>query len=132
MFRYYLIPFETDPEKMIPNLVSQPKYIKLFGRTATALQPKIVAKEGCIPVTYRQNYYIIRLDKDLPEEYDEIESMPDVIRLDADTEVSKLAAVGVDVTGISDLSARKDKDRTVTKWLTDKETILSEVLLGVG
>ena len=130
MFRYYLIPFETDPAKKIPGCTAQPKYINLFGK-ASSLQPKPVEREGHIVTKYKQNYYIVRMDKELPEDFDEIEKMPDVIRLDASTEISKLISAGIGTTGLIDISPREEKDRAVTKWLTGEERVLSEVLLGI-
>ncbi len=128
MFRYYLIPFETDPAKMRGD--AQPKYLDLLGK-ANGLLPAVVEQIGPTVTEWRQEYYIVRMDRATAEEFEEIEKMTDVISLDVDTEVAKLALVGVDTTGLSDLSSRDEKDNAVTEWLIGEERILSEVLVGI-
>lgn len=127
-FRYYLIPFETDIEKLTADV--QPKYLDLLGK-ANGLIPAILEMDGSTVIRWKQEYYVVRMDRENIADFDEIEKMPDVIKLDTETKVLDLAVVGVDTTGLSDLSAREDKDRAVTKWLIDEEKILSEVLSGI-
>jgi len=122
MIRYYLVPFETDEEKLIAD--AQPMHLDVFGK-ASGLISKPVSKDGSITTAWREEYYIVCVERENVSEYDKIEGLKEVIRLDANTELSELSKKKIDTSLVSN---RDDMDRAVTKWLIDDEKILSEVL----
>jgi len=122
MIRYYLTPFETDEGKMIAD--AQPLYLDIFGK-ANGLIPKSLKQTGSVVTEWLREYYIVRVERKEESEYAEIEKLTDIIRLDANTELSKLTALGIDTSLVAN---RDDMDKVVTKWLIDEERILSEVL----
>ena len=85
--RYYLIPFETDQEKMTYGLKYQPKHMELITTGSQAIQPKLTLTKDRKKIWYR-DYFIIRVPKETEKEYAELESHPDVLRLDKDTELT--------------------------------------------
>ena len=115
---YYLIPFETDKEKIKYKI--QPKYLSELG-TAKGLQPsKIDGK-------WLQNYYVVR---SYSKETDELLlKKPDVIALNANTDKTKLSSLDIDVSKISDISPTYEQvDTAITMWLIGEEKILSNIV----
>ena len=122
MIRYYLIPFETDKEKLTCD--AQPMYLDKLG-LASGLIPKSLKMEGSVVTEWLREYYVVRIERKNSSEYKDIELLPLTIRLDADTELTKLTELGMNT---SLVASRDDMDKVVTKWLIDDEKILSEVL----
>ena len=123
--RYYLIPFETNPSKMIADI--QPKHLELCGE-CKGLISKVVGMNESTITKFLRNYYIVQVPyKDLAE-LAELEKQKDVLRLDKDTKIDDLSAIRVETKNITDLSTRDEKDFAVTKWLIGEEKIISDVL----
>ena len=125
MIRYYLVPFETDKAKLIADV--QPMHLKVFG-VVSGLIPKSVSQSESIVTEWREEHYVVCVECETVNEYTEIEGLTDVVRLDANTELAKLEAKGIDT---SLCVTRDDMDMAVTKWLVDDEKILSEILKPV-
>lgn len=122
MLRYYLVPFETDEAKLIADV--QPMHLDVFG-IASGLIPKALKQSGSVVSEWLREYYVMCVERKNKSDYAEIEKLTDVIRLDANTELSKLSAKGMDM---SSVTSRDDMDRVLTKWLIDDGKILSGIL----
>jgi hypothetical protein len=131
MIRYYLIPFETDKPKLESFGYKKgvaPKYLDLIG-VAGGMQPLPEQyKDGEVSV-WRENYYVVAMERDNASDYTEIESKSDVIRIDSTTDKSTLSGLGMDTAKIKG-DGYIERDKAVTKWLTGEEKILGDSLRG--
>ena len=114
---YYLIPFEDPQTAKDMGYDAVPKYRNLFGRASGMPSTEISIKK------WLQRYYIVALggDSDLKT----LEEKQDILRLDGDTDVQKLANLGIDVSGIIS-TGYEQRDKAVTKWLIGEEKILNQ------
>lgn len=123
MAKYYIVPFETNEEKMICDF--QPKYLAELTGKIRGVQPIITNKIGSKAVAWREEYYIIVTSSILNQKL--LEACMDVIRVDKDTLKEDLENLDIpnDDIPVELTPDRRDKvDKSVTKWLINEERIL--------
>lgn len=115
MARYYLIPNETDKEKM-REMERCPKYVDLLG-TARGITDwnKTTGKE----------YYIIVIEND-KQDMSKLEKQSDIKKIDT----TFLTKTSIESLGVSILSANPSQDdleKLLIKWLTGDEKTLRTI-----
>ena len=115
-YRYYLIPFEPD-EKKLTGVRIQPKYLSMFPSEAKGV---IATNEG-----NAIDYYAVRIGFENNIFFDDIEAKNDVLRIDENTDTSKLIELGVE--NVSELSSQAEKERAIFVWLTGEDKELKDL-----
>lgn len=126
--KYYLIPFETDPDKM-KGYDSCPKYLDEFIHGCNCLQPLVTEKNGSTDIAWRQKYYLVCVKSVICQLL--VEMHKDVIFINKDTLKADLEKINIAVDKIPDsiTPTRRDAvDKSVTKWLINEEKVLSDIL----
>lgn len=108
--RLYIIPAETNSEILASyGLENAPKYLNLLLSPATG------------NVSNNGSFFIVKILEGYDTNFDELEKMVDVIRIDRDlntnAKLQELSIIGVDLTGITELSPVSDIQKRIIEWL---------------
>lgn len=112
-YRLYLIPIETDEEILRSHgLAVAPKYLSLLD-----------AAVGNLSIA--NGYYIVKPLEGYHTDFERLESMPDVIRIDQNlntvSTIQALSGLGINMTGIGPESPVTDIEKRVIAWLDGRE-----------
>lgn len=121
----YLIPIDNDARKRGSDGV-RPKYLDLL--TSGTAQGLIPFETTTDPENreWLRNFYVVRVDTEDDQVFANLESKPDVILLDENTDLETLRGIGVDIPAGRDSQAETEK--AIVSWLTGEERPFSEVV----
>lgn len=113
MARYYLIPYETDKEK-IQGFDRCPKYLDLLGTSRGVTDwDRITGKE----------YYLVIIEDD-KQDMKKLEECSDVKKIDATFLTKENVASLLSVSIAASKPSQDDLEKLVVKWLTGDEKTL--------
>lgn len=138
MVRYYLVPFEDDPEKMRYEV--QPKYLNALANsgvkmTMRGIEGKELASDGEGNRQWLHHYYILRIVCEDGTDWTQFDNLSDVIRLTRQHIINnrtRLETIGINCTGLTVSTPRKAIERRLFQWLTEEDKDMSQTFAVDG